>query len=190
MDAALEGSLVTLRVMDPERDSEFYNAWMKDSLFARMLDSDPIIFWPKKMMKDWLEKHMDGSIVMMMYLKGEDTKPIGFIALDGINWVAGDAWVAIGIGDREDWGKGYGTDAMRLMLRYAFCQLNLHRVSLSVFEYNPRAIRSYEKAGFVREGAAPQFVERDGKRYDLVYMGVLRSEWKDTCPEDPSCDCI
>jgi RimJ/RimL family protein N-acetyltransferase len=73
---------------------------------------------------------------------------------------------------------------MRVILRYAFCQLDLHRVSLSVFDYNPRAICSYEKAGFVREGIEPGMLEREGKRYDIILMGILRSEWKDTCPED------
>ncbi len=188
MNRILEGERVILRVFDPERDHTHYHAWMKDNHFMRLLDSDPIVFWPKKMMKEWFEKHTDDSITMVIYRKGDETKPVGFIELDGINRVSGDSWVAIGIGDRDDWGKGYGTDAMRLMLRYAFCQLNLHRVSLSVFDYNPRAIRSYEKAGFMREGISPQFLEREGERYDLVYMGILRSEWQDQCPETPLTD--
>ncbi len=188
MNGILEGDKVSLRVFDPERDHMYYHAWMKDNQFMRLLDSDPIIFWPKKMVKEWFEKQMDGSVTMAIFRKNDETKPVGFIALDGINWVSGDAWVAVGIGERDDWGKGYGTDAMRLMLRYAFCQLNLHRVSLSVFDYNPRAIRSYEKAGFVREGVSPQFVEREGKRYDMLYMGILRSEWKEGCPETPLID--
>jgi len=68
---------------------------------------------------------------------------------------------------------------MRILLRYAFEELNLHRLSLSVFEYNSRAIRSYEKAGFVIEGRARQFLNRDGLRYDMIFMGILRDEWKE-----------
>jgi RimJ/RimL family protein N-acetyltransferase len=89
----------------------------------------------------------------------------------------GDAFVGIGIGDRELWGKGYGTEAMKLMLRFAFQELNLRRVSLNTFEYNPRAVHSYEKAGFVHEGCERDWLHREGRRWDLIYMGILREEW-------------
>jgi len=69
---------------------------------------------------------------------------------------------------------------MRVMLRYAFAELNLHRVSLNVFEYNPRAIRSYEICGFVREGRCRQALHRDGRRWDLIYMGIMREEWRES----------
>lgn len=184
MKEYLEGNLVVLRITDPERDHAYYNAFMKDSLFMRLLDSDPITYWPKKMTKEWLEKHLDDFVQFSIFPKEAPERPIGFIALEGINWINGDCWVGVGIGERDYWGKGYGTDAMNVILRFAFCQLNLHRVSLSVFDYNPRAMRSYEKAGFIREGVEPQFVERDGQRYDLVLMGILQSEWKGICPED------
>jgi RimJ/RimL family protein N-acetyltransferase len=66
---------------------------------------------------------------------------------------------------------------MRVVLRYAFQELNLRRVSLTTYEYNPRAIRSYEKAGFIHEGRARKFLLREGRRWDLLFMGVLREEW-------------
>ncbi len=86
--------------------------------------------------------------------------------------------MGIGIGERDYWGRGYGTDAMQVLLRYAFDELNLHRVSLGVFEYNTRAIRAYEKAGFVVEGRGPQELHRDGRRWDMIFMGILREEWQ------------
>ncbi len=86
--------------------------------------------------------------------------------------------MGIGIGEREYWGNGYGTDAMRAILHFAFTELNLYRVSLNVFEYNPRAIRSYEKAGFVAEGRQRQVLNRDGRRWDVIYMGILHEEWE------------
>ena len=88
--------------------------------------------------------------------------------------------MGIGIGERDCWGKGYGTDAMRVVLRFAFVELNLHRVGLNVFEYNPRAIRSYEKAGFVEEGRLRGFLHRNNRRWDLIFMGILRDEWERT----------
>jgi RimJ/RimL family protein N-acetyltransferase len=63
------------------------------------------------------------------------------------------------------------------MLEYAFLEANLERVSLNVFDYNPRAIRSYEKAGLQHEGRMKGVLNREGKRWDLVFMGILRSEW-------------
>jgi len=65
-----------------------------------------------------------------------------------------------------------------VVLRYGFNELNLRRVTLTVFEYNPRAIRSYEKAGFQHEGRVRQALLRDGKRWDMFYMGILRDDWK------------
>jgi RimJ/RimL family protein N-acetyltransferase len=66
---------------------------------------------------------------------------------------------------------------MQVILRYAFQELNLRRVSLDTFEYNPRAIRSYEKAGFVHEGRVRKFLLREGRRWDMLFMGILREEW-------------
>ena len=107
----------------------------------------------------------------------EDDKLLGFVGLWGPEWTHGDTIVSIGLGEPEYWGKGYGTEAMHLVLQYAFTELNLHRVTLFVFEYNARGIRSYEKAGFKHEGRIRQLMLRDGDRRDVLIMGVLREEW-------------
>ena len=88
-----------------------------------------------------------------------------------------DAWVGIGIGERDFWSKGYGTDMMKVCLRYAFLELGMQRVALGLHAYNPRALRSYEKAGFQLEGRTRQDVLREGKRTDTLWMGILREEW-------------
>jgi RimJ/RimL family protein N-acetyltransferase len=75
---------------------------------------------------------------------------------------------------------------MKLVLRYAFLELNLRRVTLNVFEYNERAIRSYEKAGFRLEGSQRQAIQREGRRWDMVYMGILREEWMEHNQNAPS----
>ena len=84
----------------------------------------------------------------------------------------------ITIGENDAWGKGYGTEATDLMLAHAFTRLALHRVALMVFEFNPRAIRSYEKCGFVVEGRARQAIVRDGRFWDEIHMSVLAEEWE------------
>ena len=128
------------------------------------------------MEKDLVEEQKNDEIFFLISTLHEDRK-IGLIGLNGIRWVHGDAWVGIGLGERDYWGKGYGTDAMLVLQRYAFEELNLHRLSLTVFDYNQRAVRSYEKAGFIVEGRARQYLNREGQRYDMVFMGILREEW-------------
>jgi RimJ/RimL family protein N-acetyltransferase len=85
--------------------------------------------------------------------------------------------MGIGLGDKTCWGKGYGTDAMSLLLRYAFTELNLHRMTLTVYEFNERAIRMYQRCGFKIEGIVRDCLYRNGRRWDLVSMGILRDEW-------------
>jgi RimJ/RimL family protein N-acetyltransferase len=97
-----------------------------------------------------------------------------FSALDPDN---GSAVFHITIGERDAWSHGYGTEATELMLEHAFTRLNLHRVSLSVFAFNNRAIRSYEKAGFRIEGRLREAIWREGRFWDEVQMGVLQEEW-------------
>ncbi len=84
----------------------------------------------------------------------------------------------IGIEDSTCWGRGYGTEAVRLMLRYAFEDLGLHRMALRVAAYNERARRCYEKCGFRVEGVERQSFQVDGEWQDDVLMGILRDEWE------------
>jgi RimJ/RimL family protein N-acetyltransferase len=84
----------------------------------------------------------------------------------------------ITIGEPAAWGHGFGTEAAELMLAHAFTRLGVHRVALSVFAFNERAIRSYQKAGFVIEGRAREAVWRDGRYWDEIHMGILAPEWQ------------
>jgi len=84
----------------------------------------------------------------------------------------------ISIGEPDAWGNGYGTEATELMLWLAFERIGLHRVALSVFSFNERAIRSYEKAGFIVEGRDREAIMRDGERWDEITMGILEPEWR------------
>jgi diamine N-acetyltransferase len=104
---------------------------------------------------------------------------IGNCGLMTVNWVNRSAEIGIHIGEKKYWNQGYGTLAMRLMCRHAFDDLNLHRIWLRVFETNPRAIRAYEKAGFVEEGRLRDAQYLSGKYNDVLIMSVLQSEWRD-----------
>ena len=98
-----------------------------------------------------------------------------FSALDPDN---GSALFHITIGERDAWGRGMGTEATELMLDHAFRRLGLHRVGLSVFAFNERAIRAYQKAGFHVEGRLREAIWRDGHYVDEVQMGILSTEWR------------
>ena len=84
----------------------------------------------------------------------------------------------ITIGCKDAWGKGHGTEATRLVVGHAFQVLNLNRVWLYVYEFNPRGIRVYEKVGFRTEGRLRQDAFRDGRYWDTIVMGLLRDEWE------------
>ncbi len=176
----LTGQLVRLAAMNPETDAEFFARWDRDTEYVRLLDEQPLRLTVAKKIKENIEKELDehaaDGVLFSIRTLAED-QLIGFIGLDGIRWAHGDTFVAIGIGDAAYRGHGYGTDAMRVMLRYAFSELNLRRVSLDVFEYNEHAIRSYQKAGFEIEGCQRQALLRSGRRWDLIYMGILQDEW-------------
>jgi RimJ/RimL family protein N-acetyltransferase len=177
----LQGNLVRLVALDAEAMSKNFSKWARDSWYGRLLSSDAAYPFSEKAIKQWWEKILEKDppeIYEFLIRTLEDDRLIGEIGLDGVRWSHGDTYVGISIGQREDWSKGYGTDAMRIILRYAFTELNLQRVSLTVFDYNPRAVRSYEKAGFTLEGRARQRLNRDGQRYDILCMGILREEWQ------------
>ena len=86
------------------------------------------------------------------------------------------ATIGIALG-REYVGRGYGTDAMRVIVSYGFREMGLHRIQLTVAPFNPAGIRAYEKAGFVEEGRLRESVLHDGRWYDEVLMSILDHEW-------------
>ena len=104
-------------------------------------------------------------------------RPIGTIGLPAINHAHRTAELGVGIGEHDCWGKGYGSEAARLILDYAFTVLGLHNVMLRVFSYNERAIRAYRKVGFREIGRRRQAQRVGGQAYDVVYMDCLATEF-------------
>ncbi len=108
---------------------------------------------------------------------GPEPEPIGTCNFRDYDPVTRRATVGISIGVREHWGQGYGTEAMRQMVRILFTRYNLHRIDLDTFAENKRAIRSYEKCGFVVEGVLRQAAWTLNGYRDQVLMGLLREDW-------------
>ncbi len=174
----LRGELVRLTHEEPEVIARLEMEWELNSEYCRLEDWDPARRWSSKSIQKNIEKMYENPNDYSFSIRLlENDRVVGGIGLHGINWAQRESFVGIGLGQKEDWGKGYGTDAMRIILRYAFTELNLRRISLDVFEYNPRGVRSSEKAGVVIEGRQRGQVFREGRRWDDIYMGILREEW-------------
>jgi len=103
---------------------------------------------------------------------------IGNGGLESVNWTHRFAELGIVIGEKEYWNRGFGTDAVRTLVRYGFQEMNLHRIYLHVYEDNARAIRAYEKCGFQHEGRLRDGVYRRGRYYDLLVMSILSHEFE------------
>lgn len=152
--------------------------WWHDTEFLRLYNTSPAMPQNEEQLSrrfDIGQSNANTFLFAVRPLSGDEI--IGLLELDGINWAHGTSYVSIGIGEHENRGQGYGIEAMRLALAFAFNELNLYRVVLTVFSYNTAAIALYEQLGFTREGVYREHLERDGRRYDMYLYGLLRREW-------------
>jgi RimJ/RimL family protein N-acetyltransferase len=176
-----EGERIRLAPPDPEKDAETESRWTHDPEFMRLVSADPVRpLAPGQIKKKYEEAEKEKShnrFVFAIRTRADD-RLIGFARLERIEWSNGAGWLALGIGAADDRGKGYGAEALRLILRYAFDELNLHRLTTATCEYNPGALRFLERAGFKIEVRKRQAIQRDGRRWDELWLGLLREEWK------------
>lgn len=172
--SALHGQRVDLTpILDDDRERLF--AWINDreevilnSAYSPVHERDHAA---------WFESIRGRPDVAIFAIRLAGTgELIGSCQLRDIDHRHGTAELQIRIGASEARGRGYGTEAVRMLLAHAFRDLNLQRVQLHVFADNPRAIRAYEKAGMAREGLLRSAAYIDGRRRDLVVMGILRED--------------
>lgn len=179
MSDGLRGDKVRLAALI-EEDAETIATWQEDTDLLRRLDAQAAAPKSPAQLRRWLgqrQERPDGYLFAVRPVDGAIL--LGYAELDGILWTHRTAWLSIVIGPRDHWGRGFGQEAMRLLLWFAFAELNLHRVQLTVFADNERAIRLYEGLGFRREGAFREFVQRDAARQDMLLYGLLASEWRE-----------
>jgi RimJ/RimL family protein N-acetyltransferase len=176
-----EGERIYFRPIEPE-DEPRLRRWVNDPRNWRFLTHRPPMNEPREL--EWIQSLGQGTA---QYVFGtvvrEGDRLIGVTGFHEVNPIARRATVGIHIGDPAFQNKGYGTEAVRLLLRYGFEELNLNRISLVVISNNPRAIRCYQKAGFVQEGCLRQAAYRNGQFHDVYQFAVLRDEW---APDRPS----
>ncbi len=183
-DNILRGKRVRLTAVE-KKDLPAISSWYEDSGFSRMFDATPAFPKSTDQLDRWFEeaqKAKDGYLFAIRHIDADTL--LGYIELDGILWSHQSGWLAIGLGRRDDWGKGYGHESMELALNFAFNELNLYRVQLSVFSYNQRALNLYGSLGFKKEGVIRELIHRDGRRYDMIIFGLLRHEWSERQSND------
>ena len=173
------GERIRLRAIE-RSDLPQFVLWLNDPdvyksilIYLPLSQSEEEI-WYENMLKRPKDEHP-----MVIEIKQEDGwVAIGNCGFINIDWRCRSGDVGIFIGEKRLWNHGYGTEAMRLLLKHGFNTLNLNRVALDVYATNSGGIRSYEKAGFIHEGAKREAVFCDGQYIDLLQMSVLKKEWE------------
>ena len=176
--SVIYGKRIHLRAVE-RGDVEKFHEWVNDPEVTRGL----ALYLPMSMRdeENWFDglakRDLNEKPFAIEVKKGRAWKLIGNCCVFDISTVSRSAELGIMIGDKAEWNKGYGSETMTLLLKHGFETLNLNRIFLRVYENNARAVRSYEKAGFVLEGRQRQAVYKHGKYEDVLFMSVLRSEW-------------
>ncbi|MCL4394913.1 MAG: GNAT family N-acetyltransferase [Chloroflexi bacterium] len=171
------GRLVQLGAHQREYLPKFVE-WMNDWEVRRFLNPAAALPLSLEDETKWFEegRRAEGSYLFAILTLAEN-KLIGSCGLHKVDLKNRSGVFGIFIGDKAYWSKGYGTDATLALLGFAFGELGLHRVELEVNDFNPRAVRAYEKAGFRRDGVERQSLYREGKFHDTFLMSILREEW-------------
>lgn len=168
------GSRVNLRPI-MEADVPYLLRWINDPEITQYLN----VYLPMSEAeeREWvknLHKDKTRNIVFMIVVDG---KPIGTMGLHGINWKSRVATTGALIGEKEYWGRGYGTEAKMLLLNYAFNNLNLRKICSSVLAFNGRSAKALQKCGYKKEGFRKDQYFHDGTYWDEVLFAVFREDW-------------
>jgi len=173
----IRGEHVYLRPAERE-DIDLFVRWFADEETTRYLSTRAP--FSKAMEEKWfdsmLEQQGKSGYHFVICLLADD-RAIGTAGFHHVNQEDGHASFGISIGEKAEWSKGYGTDALRAICDFGFGQLRLERIELDVYEPNRRAQRSYEKAGFMTEGTLRHAHFSDGRYHDVLRMSLLREEW-------------
>lgn len=169
----IAGEHVILRAFERE-DSDRCYRWMNDPNIVRTLKSRyPIAFQNEVA---WLERAMDPNSNERHFAieRRDDRTHIGNASIHDIDWVSRTGWFGLFIGEPTAWNRGFGTDAITTLVRFAFDDMNLHKLRINVFDYNERAKHILQSRGFVQEGKLVRDFYREGTYHDLVILSIFR----------------
>lgn len=174
-----KGELVNLRAIR-EQDFELAVEYMSDPEIAYNADFDAPLPTSVENLKEWLEgvrKRSNRYKGFNLAIETKDGKFLGTCGVHHMDRKNKVAQVGIGIGNKEYLGKGYGTEAMKLLLEFLFEEYNVNKVKLGVFAFNERAIKSYQKCGFKTEAIVREVLYRFGNYHDMINMAILREDY-------------
>lgn len=156
-----------------------YMRWFQDADLAGLVSPAVVVPVTAEAEEEWYKgANVPGCLyTFSIYARG-DHRLIGNCRIGPVDAKNRSAPVGIVIGEREYWGRGYGTDAMGLLLEFGFDELNLHRIHLNVYPFNDRAIRCYRKLGFTEEGRSRDALFRGGRYWDVLHMSLLAPQWR------------
>jgi RimJ/RimL family protein N-acetyltransferase len=174
---ALTGSLVVLRRHAPQNIAAFQR-WYADPEIARLARYQATPMRPEEIERFFAARVLGTDALAMAVHEKATDRLVGTCAFSQLDGENGSALYHITIGEADAWGRGLGTEATQLMVDHAFGTLGLHRIALYVFEFNVRAIRAYQRCGFVIEGRSRESIWRDGRWWDELAMSVLESDWR------------
>lgn len=168
--------------IDHETHPEIESKWTHDAEFMRLMELKPVCpLSPAMVMKQYeaIEKGMEEEKNLFYFTirAREDDRFIGKALVEWIDWENGNGFIRLGIGSAEDRRKGYGSQALTMLLRYSFGELNLFRVTAVVPAYNTGALRLFQKFGFMEEVRRGKAMYRDGEFWDIISFGLLNAEW-------------
>jgi RimJ/RimL family protein N-acetyltransferase len=184
-----EGQEVYLGAINPEEDAPVEASWTLNGEYLRMLGEGLVRpLSPAEVKKRYqeIEKDMDekGSqfyFTIRRSVQGKHEKQdhiLGFARLSRVEWNHGVATLSMAIGDPRERRKGYGSDALNLILHYAFKELNLFRLNASIPGYNQAGLQLLQKAGFKEEARRREAYQWAGTRWDGIFLGLLKEDWK------------
>ena len=178
-----EGKLIRLGPINHEKDPEVESRWTHDLSLMRALSRQPALPLSVAQMKkkyEAIEKEVDESKKLFHFTirSREDDRMLGFTRIEWIEWTHGTCSLKIAIGDPLERNKGFGSDALQLLMRFAFSELNLYRLSVVVGDDNQAGLRFFKRHGFVEEVRRRKSLLRDGQTWDLIHLGLLREEWQ------------
>jgi RimJ/RimL family protein N-acetyltransferase len=173
----LTGEQVVLRRHVPSNLRAFQR-WYADPEVVRLTRYQDSPMRPEEIERFFAARALGSDSLAMAIHRRDDDRLIGTCALSQLDADNGSALFHITIGEKSLWGRGFGTEATRLMIDHAFSGLGLHRVALTVFSFNERAIRSYRSVGFIVEGRAREAIWRDGRWWDEISMSILDIDWQ------------
>lgn len=166
----LEGEKVYISPMNSE-DAEVFTKWLNNPKITQYLTiHNSLVSLPGE--KEYIDAFTNQEFHLSI-IKKENDELIGNIALERIDYKNGTAELGIFIGEEENLGKGYGSEAIKLLTNYGFNELRLHTIYLTVLDINPRAKAAYTKCGFVECGRRHEALYRNGKYIDLIYMELI-----------------